>query len=706
MVSMPKYLEVLSDSLWAKAIRRGLILLIPLIIAGSLALVINNFPVAAYQSYMVQAFGENWKMAGEIIDNLTFGIIGLALTGTVCFNAIEELNSRKGGRIHSYQVSLCGIISFFILTNKGTEGLLSNQVGNNSIFIAILVAIATTELFVRFHSRSGLWFKPEVIDADPSLNKALTAIIPFLFIIIIFISLRISLIYLGIDSINEFLSNLLENIFLKIQQPLVSILLYLLVSQFLWFFGIHGSKLLYAVNDNIYLEASKVNAYIHAAGGTPDNIVTKSFLDAFIIIGGSGATIALIAAILLSSQKGSSRVIAKYSLLPSIFNINELIVFGLPIVLNPFFILPFIAVPVVLALVSYYATYIGFLPVTIADVNWTTPPLLSGYLATGSYKGVLMQIFNIGLGILIYLPFVKLFNNYRLEARRSRFKLMVSTVLSDSCKADKKHLERNDEVGYLARAFVADISRAIDCDELYLKYQPQVNKQGLITGFEALLRWNHHLYGEIPPLLIVALAEEAGLINQIGKVVLNKALKQQALWQSIKPDQIKMSINLSPSQLKDGDLQPTLHSLVEAYSLNPELIELEFTESVEITATAETREIMESLKKMGFKLAMDDFGMGHTSLLYLRLFTVDTIKIDGSLTCDVVTDKNSQDIISTLAFLSKSTEADLVAEYVETEEQWQILIELGCQYFQGYLFSEPVLADNATLMIKESAFVK
>jgi cellobiose PTS system EIIC component len=498
MGSIYIYLEALSDSLWVKAIRRGLILLIPLILAGSLALVLNNLPVAAYQSFMIQIFGVNWKIAGEYINNLTFGIIGLALTGTVCFNAIEEFNAIKGSRIDSYQVALCSIISFFILTNEGTAGLLSNQVGNNSIFIAILVAIATTELFVRLHYRAGRWFKPELADAEPSLNKALTAIIPFLFIIIIFTCLRIILINLGIDNINEFLSNILENIFLKIKQPLVSILLYLLVTQFLWFFGIHGSKLLFAVNDNIYLEASKVNAYIHSVGGTPDHIVTKSFLDAFIIIGGSGATIALICAILISSQKGSSRVIAKYSLLPSLFNINELIVFGLPVVLNPFFIVPFIAVPIILALVSYYATHIGFLPVTIADVIWTTPPLLSGYLATGSYKGVLMQMFNIGLGILIYLPFVKLFDNYRLEARRNSFKLMVATVLTDSCKADKQHLERNDVVGYLARAFVADIKKALECDEFYLKYQPQVNKQGFITGFEALLRWNHHLYGEIP----------------------------------------------------------------------------------------------------------------------------------------------------------------------------------------------------------------
>jgi cellobiose PTS system EIIC component len=694
-----EFIELFSESLWAKAIRRGLIFLIPLIIAGSLALVINNLPLAAYQQFMSELFGENWKAAGALIDNLSFGIIGLALTGTVCFTAIEEYNHKYGIRIHPYIVSLAAIISFLLLTNKGIEGLMSKQVGNNAIFLAIVVAIITTELFVRLQLLSSQWFEKGMIDSDPAINKSLSAMIPFLISLTLFTGLKLMLSAMGIEDINDVLSQNLEKLFLNINNPLASLLLYLFLTQLFWFFGIHGSKLLYSVNNNIYLEASKVNALIHAAGEIPENIVTKSFLDAFAIIGGSGATIALILAIFISRQKGTTREIAKYSLLPSVFNINELIVFGLPIVLNPFFIIPFIAVPIILALSAYLASVAGFLPVTTADVIWTTPPLLSGYLATGSVRGTLMQVFNIALGTLIYLPFVYNYNNYRNDVRKRCFETMVAAILKDSCKNTITHTERNDEVGFMAKALVADIRSALTEDQFYLKYQPQVDNCGKVSGFEALLRWKHPLYGEVPPPVIIALAEESNMINEIGHSVIQKALYQLAQWRNAGAKQISLAINVSPSQLKDKTILNTLQAIIDKYELDPSYIELEFTESVEIATTGEVLQVIESLKTMGFKLAMDDFAMGHTSLLYLRHYSLNTIKIDGSLTKDVVNNISCQDIISTLVFLACSTGAKLIAEHVETEEQWQMLIDLGCNHFQGYLFYKPLVAEEAFKII-------
>ncbi|KJS50198.1 MAG: hypothetical protein VR66_04215 [Peptococcaceae bacterium BRH_c23] len=166
--------------------------------------------------------------------------------------------------------------------------------------------------------------------------------------------------------------------------------------------------------------------------------------------------------------------------------------------------------------VLYLTTSIGLVPVTIAPVDWTTPPLLGGWLATSSWRGLALQIFNIIIGTSLYYPFVKLYELQKRRAIINTYEQLVQTVLSEDYCTNKRILTRNDQIGNMANALSYDIQAALEKGEFFLEYQPQVDVKGVVLGVEALLRWNHFLYGRVNPQVVVAIAEEAGMINKLG----------------------------------------------------------------------------------------------------------------------------------------------------------------------------------------------
>lgn len=211
-----------------------------------------------------------------------------------------------------------------------------------------------------------------------------------------------------------------ELVFDVIQKPLQSLsstlpaaIVVAFLNQLLWFFGLHGTNILGAIIEPIYIPLVIENSDLFNAGMSAfdvPNIVTKPFLDSFVFLGGSGATLALIIAIFIvirKEKKHPYREVAKVSAPSSIFNINEPVIFGLPIVLNPVMLVPFIVIPVLLTIISYIALKVGFVPRTVALVPWSTPPILSGFLVTGgSWRGIALQLINMVIAVLIYIPFV------------------------------------------------------------------------------------------------------------------------------------------------------------------------------------------------------------------------------------------------------------------------------------------------------------
>jgi diguanylate cyclase (GGDEF)-like protein/PAS domain S-box-containing protein len=235
------------------------------------------------------------------------------------------------------------------------------------------------------------------------------------------------------------------------------------------------------------------------------------------------------------------------------------------------------------------------------------------------------------------------------------------------------------------RALQRELRSAIECGELALHYQPQARINGDVFGFEALVRWHHPQHGTIPPNTFIPLAEESGLIAEIGEWILREACREAASW----PKPLQIAVNLSPVQFH-GDLPRLVHAVLLETGLPPARLELEITEGVLIDDFARAVATLRRLKALGARIAMDDFGTGYSSLSYLQSFPFDKIKIDKSFISNLGTNLQSATIVRAVIGLARGLELPVLAEGVETKEQLAFLAKESCDEVQGYLIGRPM----------------
>ena len=235
------------------------------------------------------------------------------------------------------------------------------------------------------------------------------------------------------------------------------------------------------------------------------------------------------------------------------------------------------------------------------------------------------------------------------------------------------------------RVLQHDLRAAIERDELVLHYQPQAITNGAITGFEALIRWNHPTRGAISPATFIPLAEESGLIVPLGERILREACREAASW----PTPLNVAVNLSPVQFRHGDLPKLVHEILLETGLAPKRLELEITEGVLIDDFERTVSVLRRLKALGVKIAMDDFGTGYSSLSYLQAFPFDKIKIDREFISNIDRNPQSAAIIRAVIGIGHGLSLPIVAEGVETREQLAFLSNEACDQIQGYYLGRP-----------------
>lgn len=232
---------------------------------------------------------------------------------------------------------------------------------------------------------------------------------------------------------------------------------------------------------------------------------------------------------------------------------------------------------------------------------------------------------------------------------------------------------------------------AIKNEEFELYYQPQVNvKNNKVTKAEALIRWSSPVLGNISPTDFIPIAEESGLIIELGDWILNKACQQAKAWQAAGIDDCKVSVNVSSVQFKQSALLEKIQKALAESGLEPELLEIELTESAIMSDLEDNIARLNDLKEMGMSIACDDFGTGYSSLSYLKQFPLNTLKIDRSFIEDVATDENDEAIVKAIMLLADTMQLKVVAEGVETIEQLQVLNRFNCEFIQGYFFSKPL----------------
>lgn len=241
-----------------------------------------------------------------------------------------------------------------------------------------------------------------------------------------------------------------------------------------------------------------------------------------------------------------------------------------------------------------------------------------------------------------------------------------------------------------------DLRHAIERNELKLHYQIQVNTStNTVSGVEALLRWQHPIFGLVSPDEFIPLAEETGLIIEIGEWVLNEACRQIVKWKDKCSDNLVMSVNISRKQLEEKKFASNLRKILLATNCPPENIELEITESSAMNNPQRAIKKLKLISDLGVQLALDDFGTGYSNLAYLKRFPFDRLKIDQSFVADIPNDPDDVAIIQTIILLAKQLRLKVIAEGVETKGQKQFLLENGCAEMQGYYFSRPVAPEEA-----------
>ena len=687
------FVQKVEQSTVVRSVRSGLVNMIPVLIIGAFALIIKTFPVDGYQTFITTfAHGFIYSLF-DLIYSATFGVLSVYMTFSVSRSYMKvkaDPQAVNGG------ATVASLLSFFILTGAYLPTFSTDSMGPKSMFLAIITGLGASALYLAF-DRIFRRRKHEIFShgADREFNRMLSSFFPILCVAVVFAVVNQLVISLSdMDSFRALLIEAFDALFRHLPDGFFKGFFFVFLSSFLWFFGIHGSDTLEAVMQAQFAPGLAANQAAVAAGDAATTVLTKEFFDCFVLMGGCGAAICLLIAILIFSRNRAHRGLGYTAAFPMIFNINELMVFGLPIILNPIMLIPFMLVPLVCYSVAYLAISVGWVPMITGEVAWTTPVILGGLRATGSYAGALLQLVNIVLGVAIYFPFVKILDKRSAESMKANY----ATFL-DYYRANESDLETvkitalGNMYGDVAKELCADIKHKLK-DKATLAYQPQYNYEGQCVGVEALLRYNHHLHGVLYPPLVIKLAEEGGYLPQLEEAVMTNAL---ADWPKVVErfgEGVKLSVNVTGTTVVTPQFLQFCRDLESSGRLAGVNLCIEITEQAALSFSDEAIAILKGLKDMGVTLAIDDFSMGKTSINYLKDNLFDELKLDGSLVKGLFTHQNCREIVQSITQLAASLNMAVVAEFVETEEQRDVLHEIGCDCYQGWLYSPAVFLNE------------
>jgi len=673
--------DFFDNNIMFMAVRQGMVMMIPLLVSGSVALMLSSLPLPMYQEFLSNLWNGRIVEFFCFIQSASFGFfaVGLSLTTSYSYAMLRQ-RSRGNAKSDSVMVMLLTMVCLVGFSGIQHEDFSVAALGTNNIFTALFITLGCSELFFRIKDKRFFHIQQRGMEADDCYGEAVSGIIPVLLVVSFVALLRQVFVALfHVDSVQGLLEIVVSRLLMSIENGLVVAIAILLLAHCMWLVGIHGSNVLEPVMQENFVQISAGVVY------------SKTFQDVFVLMGGTGSALCLVIAILLFSRKGSIKSIAKLSFPAAIFNISEIIAFGLPVILNPIFAIPYLLVPVVLCVISYLAIYIGIVPHVVHQVGWTTPVFLSGYLATGSIAGSILQVVCLAVGVLIYLPFLRLFEERDERQLVKNVKELTKELQrQEAANAIMPLTERKDSLGGVARVLTADLKDAIREKKLFFVYQPQVDTEEKCIGAEVLIRWIHPIAGFIYPPLIIQLAKEEKLLHDIEAYLFDEAAYAISEIEKVIPTEFKISVNVTNESLAWEDFEDCVSEKVSKYHISPKRLWLEITEQDALVSSEEMLDKIQRLKDRGHKFLIDDFGMGHTSLTYLQTNHFGVVKLDGSLTKDVLQNNRNRDIITAITELGKSLHFETIAEYVETEEQKNKLLELGCDGFQGYYYSKPI----------------
>lgn len=406
-----------------RSLRDAFAVIMPLFILAGVGVLINNvvFPKLASGTTLT-----NLQVWGNLISNGTLNIAGLMLAPAIGFCLAR--NKSYSNSIAAAIISLASLImtmpiSLSVIPNGAKKavdvsGMLSfSNLGTTGMFSGIIVGLLATEVFIKLSNVKHLQINLGD-NIPPAVSASFNSLIPAILTASLFALIAALLAVFGNTDLVTLITNVIQEPLRKVNTSLFGMLFIYSIGNFLFTLGIHQTVINGTLLDPVLLINMNKNTAAFAAGHQAPYILTNTFRDTFGMMGGTGSTICLLIAIFLFSKQKSGRELGKLAIAPGLFNINEPVIFGYPIVFNIPMMIPFVLTPVIGILIAYFCTAIGFMNRVVVMVPWTTPPLLSAYLATASdWRAVLVQIVTIIIGVFFYLPFMKI--SERVQAKQA-----------------------------------------------------------------------------------------------------------------------------------------------------------------------------------------------------------------------------------------------------------------------------------------------
>lgn len=423
MKGLEKYLVPIADALSKNkvlvAIRDGFLCAVPVVIVGSIFLLISNFPIEGWSEMIASFAGEGWEKYFDAVTAVTFDCYAVLSVIGIAYAYAREKNV---DRIASAMVALVAFLmitpmkhpAFVNADGKIFSGFAFGNLGTKGIFLAMIVAIISTEIFA-FAVKKKLVIKlPEGV--PPAVMDSFAALIPAGLSMLVFFFVNMLFVNTPYGNVHTFIYQVLQAPLVGLGKSQAFEVIYQFLGTLFWFFGIHGPAVTNTVFAPIHKALTLENYELAKAGLPMTNVFTSAFSDFFCNFGGGGSTLGLVLMMTFIAKSKRLKTLGRMALPAGIFGINEPIIFGFPMVLNVIMAIPFILCPVMNTIIGQIATAVGFIPVTSGvQLSWTTPIFISGYLTTGSFNAVILQFFMLLANMALYYPFFRMQDNKYLE---------------------------------------------------------------------------------------------------------------------------------------------------------------------------------------------------------------------------------------------------------------------------------------------------
>ncbi|MEB6277786.1 PTS cellobiose transporter subunit IIC [Staphylococcus gallinarum] len=400
--------DKLNNNKYLSSLRDGFMVALPLIIFGSIFIVISNFPFLD-KILSKQQFATWQQLVGPASES-TLSIMGLFVIIGIGYKLTEK-NGFEG--IYGAVTALSSVLILTPQIVGKTQGVIPVEIlGAKGMFLGLIVSMLSCEIY-SYLCKKEITIKMSN-GVPEQVSKSFSALIPISATLTIVLLIRIIVSFTPFETLQNLIYTVLQQPLTALGSGLPATIVAVLLIQVFWFFGLHGQIIVNTVFDPIWYSLNNENLEAFKAHQELPNIITKQFIDTFLVgMGGTGGTMAVILLIYIIARSQQNKEIGKLGAPSSIFNVNEPILFGLPIIMNPIIVIPWVIAPIVVTLITYFSMQLGLVPKPSGViVPWTTPIFISGYLATGNaWQGAVLQLVNLLVTFIIWLPFFKVLDN-------------------------------------------------------------------------------------------------------------------------------------------------------------------------------------------------------------------------------------------------------------------------------------------------------